>query len=43
MGLKLIHDLYYSPTIVRVITSKRMRWAGHITRLGRGEVCTEFW
>jgi len=26
--------LYCSPNIVRVITSKRMRWAGHVARMG---------
>jgi hypothetical protein len=25
-----LHDLYFSPNIVRVIKSKRMRWAGHV-------------
>jgi hypothetical protein len=38
-----LHDLYCSPTIVRVIKSRRMRWAGHVARLGRGEVCTGCW
>ena len=28
------NDLYSSPNIVRVITSRRMRWAGHVARLG---------
>ena len=27
-------DLYSSPNIVWVIKSRRMRWAGHIARLG---------
>jgi hypothetical protein len=27
------HDLYSSPTVVRVIKSRR-RWAGHIARMG---------
>jgi len=28
------NDLYSSPNIVRVIKSRRMRWAGHIARMG---------
>jgi hypothetical protein len=31
-----LHDLYSSPTIVRMIKSKRMRWAGHVARMGEG-------
>ena len=30
---KLI-DLYSSPNIIRVIKSRRMRWAGHVARIG---------
>jgi hypothetical protein len=33
-----LHDLYCSPTIVPVIKSRRIRWAGHVTRLGEGRV-----
>jgi hypothetical protein len=36
-------DLYSSPNIVRVIKSRKMRWAGHVARMGKGETCTEFW
>ena len=34
-----INDLYSSPNIVRVIKSRRIRWAGHVARMGeeRGE------
>jgi hypothetical protein len=28
------NDLYCSPNIVRVIKSRRMRWAGHVARMG---------
>jgi hypothetical protein len=31
-----IHSLYSSPNIVRVIKSRRMRWAGHVARMGEG-------
>jgi hypothetical protein len=30
-----LNDLYSSPNIFRVIKSKRMRWAGHVARLGK--------
>jgi hypothetical protein len=29
-----IHSLYSSPNIVTVIKSRRMRWAGHVARMG---------
>jgi len=29
-----LSDLYCSPNIVRVIKSRRMRWAGHVARIG---------
>jgi hypothetical protein len=28
------HSLYSSPNIVRVIKSRRVRWAGHVARMG---------
>jgi hypothetical protein len=35
-----LHSLYSSPNIVMVIKSGRMRWAGHVARMGKGEgVC----
>ena len=37
-----LRDLYSLPNIVRVVKSRRMRWAGHGARMGRGEVCTGF-
>jgi hypothetical protein len=35
------HSLYSSPNIVRVIKSRRMRWAGRVARMG--EVFIGFW
>jgi len=29
-----LNDLYCSPNIIRVIKSRRMRWAGHVARMG---------
>jgi hypothetical protein len=31
-----LHNLYSSLNIVRVIKSRRMRWTGHVTRIGEG-------
>jgi len=33
---KELYDLYSSPNIGRVIKSRRMRWAGHVARVGKG-------
>jgi hypothetical protein len=29
-----LHNLYTSPSIIRVIKSRRMTWAGHVVRMG---------
>jgi hypothetical protein len=35
-----LHSLYSSPNTVRVIKSRRIRWAGHVARMGgRGGKC----
>jgi hypothetical protein len=31
-----LNDLYSSPNIIRVIKSRRMRWAEHVARMGEG-------
>jgi hypothetical protein len=38
-----LNGLYSLSNIVRVIKSRRMRWVGHVARMGKGEVCTGFW
>jgi len=38
-----LHNLYTSPNI-KVIKSRRMRWAGHVTHVhGRNETCTQYY
>jgi hypothetical protein len=32
-----LHNLYSSPYIIRQIKSRRMRWAGHVERIGEGK------
>jgi hypothetical protein len=29
-----LHSLYSSPSIIRMIKSRRMRWTGHVARMG---------
>jgi hypothetical protein len=37
------YDLYSSPNIIWMVKSRRMGWAGHITRMGREGLHTGFW
>jgi hypothetical protein len=37
-----LRDLYSSPSIIRVIKSRRMRWAGHVARMGRGGTLKDY-
>jgi hypothetical protein len=29
-----LHNFYSSPNIIRMLKSRRMRWAGHVARMG---------
>jgi hypothetical protein len=29
-----LHDLYSLPSLIRIIKSRRMRWAGHVAQMG---------
>jgi hypothetical protein len=29
-----LHNLYSSPSIIRMTKSRKMRWAGHVARMG---------
>jgi len=37
------YDLYPSPSIIRMSKSRRMRWDGHVTCMGAGDMRTGFW
>jgi hypothetical protein len=30
-----LHDLYSSPNIIRIMKARRIRWEGHVARMGR--------
>jgi len=38
-----LNDMYSAPNIVRVIKSRRMRWAGHVARMGEERGCIGCW
>jgi hypothetical protein len=38
-----LHNLYFSPNIIRMIKSKRMRWIGHVARMGRRGIHVRYW
>jgi hypothetical protein len=38
-----LHNLYSSPSIIRIIKSRRMRWVGHVARMGRRGTCILYW
>jgi hypothetical protein len=38
-----LYYLYSSPNVIRVIKSRRMRWAGHVARMGDMRHAYRFW
>jgi hypothetical protein len=38
-----LHDLYCSSNIVRVIKARRIRWVGHVVRIGENRVIFSVW
>jgi hypothetical protein len=38
-----LHNLYSSSSIIRMIKARRMRWAGHVARMGRRGIHIEYW
>jgi hypothetical protein len=40
---KELHDLHSSPNKIRIIKSWRMKWAGHVARMGRRGTLIDYW
>jgi hypothetical protein len=38
-----LHNLYSSPNIIRIIKSIRMRYAGHVARMGKQGMHMGYW
>jgi hypothetical protein len=38
-----LHNLYSSPSIIRIIKSRRMRLAGHVARMVRRGTLIDYW
>jgi hypothetical protein len=38
-----LHNLYSSQKIIRIIKPRRMRWAGHVARMGRRGMHLRYW
>jgi hypothetical protein len=38
-----LHKFYFSPNVIRMIKSRWMRWAGHITRMEKGGMHVGYW
>jgi hypothetical protein len=38
-----LHNLYYSPSIIRTMKTRSMRWTGHVARIGGSGMHIGFW
>jgi hypothetical protein len=38
-----LHSFYSSPSIIRTIKSRRVRWAGYVARMGRRGMHIGYW
>jgi hypothetical protein len=38
-----LDNMYSSPSIIRMMKSRRMRWAGHVARMGRRGLHIGYW
>jgi hypothetical protein len=37
-----LHNLYSSPSVIRMIMARRMRWAGYVAQMGRRGMRIEY-
>jgi hypothetical protein len=37
-----LHDLYSSPSVIRIINSRRMGWAGHVAQIGKRRTLIDY-
>jgi hypothetical protein len=40
---KDLHNMFFSPGIIRMIMSRRMKWAGHVARRGEKRNACRIW
>jgi hypothetical protein len=38
-----LHNLFFSPNVIRMIKSNKMRWVEHVPRTERRQMHTRFW
>jgi hypothetical protein len=38
-----LRDLYSSPSIIRIMKSRRLRWARHVARMGKKRTAYRYW
>jgi hypothetical protein len=38
-----LHNLYFSPSIIRMVQSRRMRWVEHVAWMGRSRLHIGYW
>jgi hypothetical protein len=38
-----LHNLYSSPSIIRMMKSRMMKWAGHVAQMGRRGMHIGYW
>jgi hypothetical protein len=43
LHIEELHDLYSSPSIIRIIKLRSMSWASYVARMGRRGMLIEYW